>query len=177
MEKLPGLRDLDSLAGDCIWRGRGRHAIKPIVYLLAGLTIVVRPKLIFEIGTGVLQSSKSFLYGLEKLRMGRLISCDPLKRFENFSHPQFTFINKPSYEIAKTWKQTIDILFIDGSHTYKDVQQDYILFSPFVRRDGLILFHDSVLNGAGVGAFIKTLEGSKIFFNQNPGLVIIQKMR
>ncbi|GAH51139.1 unnamed protein product [marine sediment metagenome] len=144
LKRISKLRDLDSLAGDYVWHGKKwKHAIKPLVYLLTGLTIAMRPNLIFEIGTGFLLSARSFLYGLEKIEKGELISCDPIKRFENFSHPQFIFINKPSYEVAKVWKQTIDILFIDGLHAYENVEQDYTLFSPFVRKDGLILFHDS----------------------------------
>ena len=36
----------------------------------------------------------------------------------------------------------LDLLFIDGDHTYKGVKQDYELYSPLVRKGGLIIFHD-----------------------------------
>jgi cephalosporin hydroxylase len=39
-------------------------------------------------------------------------------------------------------KQKIDFLFIDGDHTYKGVEQDYLMYSPLVRKGGLIAFHD-----------------------------------
>jgi len=36
----------------------------------------------------------------------------------------------------------IDFLFIDGDHSYDGVCQDYAMYSPLVRRGGLIAFHD-----------------------------------
>lgn len=36
----------------------------------------------------------------------------------------------------------IDFLFIDGDHTYKGVKQDFEMYSPFVKKGGLIGFHD-----------------------------------
>ncbi len=36
----------------------------------------------------------------------------------------------------------IDVLFIDGDHTYGGVKADFDLWSPLVRPGGLIIFHD-----------------------------------
>ena len=36
----------------------------------------------------------------------------------------------------------IDLLFIDGDHTYEGVKQDWEMYSPLVRSGGLIVFHD-----------------------------------
>lgn len=38
----------------------------------------------------------------------------------------------------------LDYLFIDGDHTYKGVKQDFEMYSPFVRKGGIIAFHDIV---------------------------------
>lgn len=38
----------------------------------------------------------------------------------------------------------IDLLMIDGDHTYEGVRQDFELYSPLVKRNGLIAFHDIV---------------------------------
>jgi hypothetical protein len=38
--------------------------------------------------------------------------------------------------------ETIDLLFIDGDHSYEGVKRDYELYSPLVRPAGLIAFHD-----------------------------------
>jgi len=36
----------------------------------------------------------------------------------------------------------IDLLFIDGDHRYKGVKKDFQLYSPLVKQNGLIVFHD-----------------------------------
>jgi len=36
----------------------------------------------------------------------------------------------------------IDFLFIDGDHTYEGVLQDFEMYSPLVKRGGIIAFHD-----------------------------------
>jgi len=39
-------------------------------------------------------------------------------------------------------EKEIDFLFIDGDHSYNGVKRDYELYSPFVRKGGIIGFHD-----------------------------------
>jgi len=36
----------------------------------------------------------------------------------------------------------VDLLFIDGDHSYKGCSQDYLKFGEFVKMGGLIVFHD-----------------------------------
>ncbi|WP_461786428.1 class I SAM-dependent methyltransferase [Prosthecobacter sp.] len=38
--------------------------------------------------------------------------------------------------------EKLDVLFIDGDHSYAGVKEDYDLWSPLVRPGGMILFHD-----------------------------------
>jgi len=38
--------------------------------------------------------------------------------------------------------QPIDLLFVDGDHTYDGVKKDWEMYSPLVRPSGLIVFHD-----------------------------------
>ncbi len=40
--------------------------------------------------------------------------------------------------------QKLDVLFIDGDHSYKGVKTDFELWSPLVRSGGLVIFHDIV---------------------------------
>lgn len=42
--------------------------------------------------------------------------------------------------------RSIDFLFIDGDHTYKGIKQDFEMYSPLVRKGGIIGFHDIVPN-------------------------------
>jgi hypothetical protein len=36
----------------------------------------------------------------------------------------------------------LDLLFIDGDHSYEGVKKDYIMYSEFVKNNGVIAFHD-----------------------------------
>lgn len=38
--------------------------------------------------------------------------------------------------------QQIDFLFLDGDHTYEGIKNDFEMYSPLVKKDGLIAFHD-----------------------------------
>lgn len=48
-----------------------------------------------------------------------------------------------SYAVVKNWQRAIDLLFIDGDHHYRAVKQDFADWFAFVKKGGLILFHDS----------------------------------
>lgn len=47
--------------------------------------------------------------------------------------------------------EKLDLLFVDGDHSYDGVRSDFELYSGFVRAGGLIAFHD-IVPGAGQGA-------------------------
>ena len=36
----------------------------------------------------------------------------------------------------------VDLLFIDGDHRYDGVRKDFEMYSPLVRKGGIIAFHD-----------------------------------
>ena len=38
--------------------------------------------------------------------------------------------------------QSLDVLFIDGDHTYEGVKRDFRSYSPLVRTGGIVAFHD-----------------------------------
>jgi cephalosporin hydroxylase len=46
--------------------------------------------------------------------------------------------------VAALAGRPVDLLFIDGDHTFAGVKADYEMFSPLVRAGGLIAFHDIV---------------------------------
>ena len=43
--------------------------------------------------------------------------------------------------------RVVDFLYIDGDHTYDAVRADWRLYSPLVRRGGVAVLHDAVLQG------------------------------
>jgi predicted O-methyltransferase YrrM len=64
---------------------------------------------------------------------------------------KLSLIRKDSHDL-KTLKivkeilggKKLDFLFIDGDHTYKGVKMDFEMYSPLVRKGGIIAFHDIV---------------------------------
>ena len=40
--------------------------------------------------------------------------------------------------------EKVDFLFIDGDHSYEGVKRDFEMYSPLVRKGGIIAFHDIV---------------------------------
>lgn len=171
---IVSLTDLKTLITEKPYRG----GVFLFVHLLTGLTIATKAKLILEIGTGWLVSTRAFVHGLN-ISDGKIISCDSVKRFKEFNHPRFTFINKTSSQLAKTWNKRIDILFIDADHSYNQVKFDYRIFSPFVVKNGLIILHDTNTplypGPKKVADEIKGLP--KISSEQYPGITIIQKVK
>lgn len=59
----------------------------------------------------------------------------------------------------------IDLLFIDGDHQYASVLTDWLLYSPLVKKGGLIAFHDvglTVKGHYGVPEFLERLSRGAI---------------
>ncbi len=46
--------------------------------------------------------------------------------------------------VRRVGEEPVDLLFIDGDHSYEGVAADYRLYHPLVRPGGLIVFHDIV---------------------------------
>lgn len=67
------------------------------------------------------------------------VTADELRVVEGDSHDPATL------EAASL--DEVDVLFIDGDHTYDGVEADFELWSPLVRPGGIVAFHDTVENG------------------------------
>lgn len=72
-------------------------------------------------------------------------------RLRNFSRPdqELRYINGSSYASRTVGRfrrilgsRTLDVLFIDGDHSYEGVKRDFLSYREFVRNGGLIAFHD-----------------------------------
>ncbi|UCG53520.1 MAG: class I SAM-dependent methyltransferase [Candidatus Latescibacterota bacterium] len=100
---------------------------------------------------------------IEKGKVGTVFSIDPWaeehqggpiafmqwqKKVEKYLYDQAIPIRARSQDFAPYFPLMIDILYIDGSHRYKDALEDMKLWTPKVRPGGLILVHD--MNNKGV---------------------------
>ena len=112
------------------------HAHLPFLYESARGNIL-------EIGVHCGISTTAFLSGLE-VQGGHLYSVDvhPACRYVHYGHPQWTFFCPWAGDEVKP-DVPLDVLFIDGSHEYKDVLNDLQTWGPQVRPGGLILCHDA----------------------------------
>jgi len=78
--------------------------------------------------------------------------------------------------LANSWKTPIDILHIDGLHTYEAVKNDFTKWSPFVKENGIILFHDIAVQSFGVKELFREVTGGyKLFFLHYGGLGIFTR--
>jgi predicted O-methyltransferase YrrM len=121
-----------------------------------------RPKVIVEIGT----ASGGHLYCLSQVAdpSGMLVSVDfpggnygrsqtniECKLYSTFGPPgqRIEFIRQSSLlrGTLTMLKETlggreIELLYLDGDHTYAGVKSDYVMYEPLVAKDGIIGFHD-----------------------------------
>lgn len=61
-------------------------------------------------------------------------------------------------------KDGVDMLFVDGDHRYPGALTDWLLYSPLVKKGGIIAFHDAKGGGdiCGVPRLLENLEQGKI---------------
>lgn len=77
--------------------------------------------------------------------------------------------------LEKEHKTRIDLLYIDGDHTYNGVKTDFDYFSPFVKKGGIIAFHDIYYSSAEVDVFFRELNGKKDYCVKDAGIGIYYK--
>jgi len=72
-------------------------------------------------------------------------------------HPAFTFFHGTGRKFMDQWEGGADLVFIDGGHSFGSVYDDLLTFSPALREDGIIAFHDVDIRHMGVKIFADTL--------------------
>lgn len=148
---------------------------------LADLIAAYELKNVLEIGT--FRGGTLFVFARLSRSDATLISLDlPNSRFGVFSRriqePLFrTFTrgdqrlvllreNSQAEEtrskVAMALKDPLDFLFIDGDHSYEGVKSDFQMYSPFVRKGGMVALHDivSLRSDYGVTRFWNEIKGS-----------------
>lgn len=117
----------------------------------------IRPKILVETGVSFGVTSSFILQALEDNGEGKLYSIDLPFQFakENetgslvpirLRHRWKLILGDSKTELSSLLNdlKRIDFLFIDGDHTYEGVKRDFLMYSPLVRKGGIIAFHDIV---------------------------------
>ena len=64
--------------------------------------------------------------------------CKNTKLLKDFTVP----LRGRSVDIAKTFDKEIDLIFVDGDHSYEGVKTDVESWLPKVKKGGILIFHD-----------------------------------
>lgn len=72
--------------------------------------------------------------------------------------------------------EEIDILHLDGVHTFEHVHHDFHMWFPKVRRGGVILLHDTQSFPQDVGRFFRSLDLPKFEILYSHGLGVVTKL-
>jgi predicted O-methyltransferase YrrM len=70
-----------------------------------------------------------------------------------------------SVDFASTWGDMgIDLLFIDGDHSYEGIKSDYEAWYPHVKDGGVVAFHDYMERWTGVMKYIDETVSKQLKF-------------
>ena len=78
-------------------------------------------------------------------------------------------------DVYETFRNDIDILHIDGLHTYEAVSNDFNKWVTKTHDNSIILFHDVISFKDSVGKFFNEIDYPKTFFTHSAGLGIVSK--
>lgn len=129
-------------------------------------------------------SADGILYLIDPFHLSRVPSLNFTKRVAHrsvgsCSRGQAIWIEKFSFDAARTWNVPIDFLFIDGDHSGRGIQRDWDDWSRFVASGGLVVFHDARLFEGGWTnpAYGPVKLVDRLFRNtKNQGWMIVQEV-
>ena len=132
-------------------------------FLLYGLVKAAKPEVVVEIGSARGRSTCFIGKALQENGHGKVFAIDPHTRTDwNDDDSTDTYeillsnvtalglqdvveiCRSTSDNVATKWKGPIDMLFIDGDHSYEGALHDWQSFVPFVRPFGSVIFHDTL---------------------------------
>lgn len=136
---------------------------------------------VFERALASLDNSFSRVYGIDWFQGDsstgfRDTRQAVMNKIEEHDLKQLTLVKGEFSEIEKVWTMQIGILFIDGSHDYKSVKEDFDKWSKHVHRHGVILMHDTNVPEFGVKQVFDEAQGYyKHEFLHSAGLGVLSE--
>lgn len=134
---------------DIVGVGKGARDIGSHLLVLYSIALGLNAQKVLEVGVRFGNSTISFLHAMKETG-GVLYSVDKdqcdvaVERVRKRGLDScWYFTVQDSNEYAKSWKGSLDLLFIDGDHTFYGAAADFRNFSKYVRNGGIILLHDS----------------------------------
>jgi cephalosporin hydroxylase len=129
----------------------------------------LKPTRVLEVGTD--QGGTLFQWAKHSQPGALVIACDikknrlhenTVKNFDiDFHFLQADSHNPGTLETIKKFSPEYDFIFLDGDHTHKGIEQDFLMYGPLVAKDGLVVFHD-ILPHLHQGEFCKV----DLFWNE-----------
>jgi len=152
------------VAGKCIEITIRPVQVREELLRFAELIDNIKPTTVMEIGTAMggtlfilvrVSSPKSLIISVDLPggMFGGGYSWYRKALYKTFAKPgqRIYLLRKDSHDLRTLNEVTrilqgkkLDLLFIDGDHTYEGVRKDFEMYSPLVRRGGIIAFHDIV---------------------------------
>jgi hypothetical protein len=152
-----------------------------------------KPKIIVELGVDYGHSSFAFssegignVYGIDSfegdIHAGQRNTLDVLVDTQKHLLNNKLLVKDNFYPIKgffdnvyESFEYDIDILHIDGLHTYDAVSNDFNKWITKTHENSIILMHDVVAFKDTVGKFFDELQYPKTFFSHSAGLGIVSK--
>lgn len=93
---------------------------------------------------GISPMNGSGLPGIEDSGQDFLKDIDLLHQHFKIPHPEIIKGYSTDVDIIQAAKKLypVDVLYIDGSHTYEDTKSDILVYSQLVKKDGLMIIDD-----------------------------------
>ena len=134
---------------------------------------VVRPKVMVELGVHAGTSYFSFCQAVKRINCETVCygvdtwqgdehagyyGDEVFERVENYNskeYPRFSTLIRSTFDEAKDYfiDKSIDLLHIDGLHTYEAVKHDFEVWLPKLSTAGLVIFHDINVREKNFGVF------------------------
>jgi hypothetical protein len=168
------------------WKGHFEFAI--------WLVKKIKPKIIVELGVDYAHSTfalaggkEGIIYGIDSfegdIQAGYRNTLEIVQEMKNklinegLINNNIIFIKGYFSEVAKTFNQEIDILHIDGLHSYEAVKEDFYTWITKTNTNGIILFHDVESYPNTVGRLFNEIPYAKYYFSHSAGLGIMCENR